>query len=165
MEECFYNNIIPYLDDKMILNISLLSKNEILKKNRKTVLKRNSSKKMMRFLLNYFSCFDIRAFIDYEVTNTEEMFELLKMVSDSLLCNNNFITYNNLFSYSKIKNTGKVIQYKHVNTNVYKLIQQNSLCYDNEIKYYSIVSSIYRLSMRSTYFLIKDFPYAKALIY
>ena len=49
MEECFYNNIIPYLDDKMILNISLLSKNEILKKNRKTVLKRNSSKKMMRF--------------------------------------------------------------------------------------------------------------------
>ena len=161
----FYNNILSYFDDKTILNISLLSKNEILKKNRKTVLKRNSSKKMMRFLLNYFSCFDIRAFIDYEVTNTEEMFELLKMVSDSLLCNNNFITYSNLFSYSKIKNTSKVIQYKHVNTNVYKLIQQNTLCYDNETNYYSIVSAIYRLSMRSTYFLIKDFPYAKALIY
>ena len=165
MEECFYNNIIPYLDDKMILNISLLSKNEILKNNRKIILKRKTSKRMVNFFINKFSCFDIRSFMDYEVTNTEEMFELLKMVSDSLLCNNNFITYNNLFSYSKIRNTKKIIQYKHVNTNVYKLIQQRALCYDNEPVYYSIVSSIYRLSMRSTYFLIKDFPYAKALIY
>ena len=165
MEDCFYNNIIPYLDDKTLLNISLLSKNEILKNNRKTILKRNSSKRMVNFFINNFSCFDIRSFIEYEVTNTEEMFELLKMVSDSLLSNNKFIPYSNLLSHSKIGNTNKIIQFKHVNTNVYKLIQQNAFCYDNEIKYYSIVSSIYRLSMRSTYFLIKDFPYAKALIY
>jgi hypothetical protein len=175
MEFIFYNEIVSYIDDNnFIKDLSLISKNETLKKRRKKInhlnVLNNLNDKILFFSNNYFS----NHVYDYS-DDLDIIFDNLNSLKIKLL--DERIDVKDI-SHQYYPRHSKIVVDKFSTSRFLNIYEDNTFDDDfnfnyiewfsndnTEIKIKELICPIYRMSLMDREILLSNFPYAKALIY
>ena len=162
MEDIFYHHVLGYISNDVFheSNLSLLCKNDTLKKKQKRINTTNSSK-----MLNHRFWSEEMRNVMYIFLDDYNMF--LKFVIELLLKDQNIDFVSDNFKIKK----GKVHFSKYVFSNVVynfnknKSLRREDFVSNHYFEYDIYICSVYRLDFVQKQIMFENCPHAKALIY